>query len=84
MNDIVNGLFEAFGFLAIMTSVMKLQKDKSVRGVSPMMTVFFTSWGVWNIYYYPSLHQVVSGAAAALTCLANAYWLVLMFKYRNN
>lgn len=79
--DIVNALFEAFGFFAVAMSCIRVLKDKKVAGVSILTVTFFTSWGVWNLYYYPSLGQTFSGVAAGLTCLANLTWCGLLLKY---
>jgi uncharacterized membrane protein YfcA len=82
MADIINTLFESLGFFAVMASCLRLMKDKQVRGVSLVTTAFFTAWGFWNLYYYPSLGQVYSGIAAGGVCLANVTWCVLILKYR--
>jgi uncharacterized membrane protein YfcA len=80
--DIINGLFEAFGFFAVGASCLRLMKDKEVKGVSLVTTAFFTSWGFWNLYFYPSLGQSLSGVAAGAVCLANCFWCFLIIKYR--
>lgn len=80
--DLINGGFEAFGFFAVMLSVLKLWRDKQVRGVSLSTIVFFTSWGFWNLYYYPHLGQSLSTVAAACVCVANGSWCALIIKYR--
>lgn len=80
--DLVNGLFEAFGFVAVMFSVYRVQQDKKVAGVSLVTTSFFTSWGFWNLYYYPHLGQALSSAAAGAVCFANCMWCFLILKYR--
>jgi hypothetical protein len=38
-------------------------------------SLFFTSWGVWNLYYYPSLGQWLSFAAGIALCLGNIAWV---------
>lgn len=80
--DIINGLFESFGFIAVAFSCVRLLKDKQVKGVSLVTTTFFTSWGLWNLYYYPALGQMFSGVAAGLVCSANLFWCYLILKYR--
>lgn len=83
MPDLVNGLFELFGFVAICLSIRRVLKDKQVAGISKITVFFFTSWGLWNTYYYPHLGQVISSIGAYATCLANCLWLGLLVKYRN-
>jgi len=79
--DLINGLFEAFGFVAVMFSVVRVYKDKKVAGISLVTTIFFTSWGFWNLFYYPHLGQTFSAGAAGLVCLANSLWCALLFYY---
>jgi hypothetical protein len=80
--DVINGGFEALGFFAVMFSCIRLMRDREVKGVSLVTTSFFTSWGFWNLYYYPHLGQSLSGAAAAAVCAANLFWCALILRYR--
>ena len=52
-----------------------------VRGVSWMATTFFTSWGYWNLYYYPHLDQWWSFAGGVLIVVANTLWIGMMIYY---
>lgn len=81
--DAVNGAFEAWGGIAIFGHVRAILKDKAVKGFSPWACVFFTSWGFWNLYYYPHLHQWFSFTGGLLIVLGNTVWLALIMKYWN-
>lgn len=81
-SDIVNGLFEVFGSVAVAFSCYRLFKDKQVKGISLITTLFFTSWGFWNLFYYPHLGQVMSTLGAGGVCAMNTLWCVLIVKYR--
>jgi len=80
--DFINGLFEGIGSLMIWHNVQILLRDKHVRGVSPWPVVFFTGWGFWNLYYYPSLGQWVSFGGGVMIMVANLFWLALAWRYR--
>lgn len=80
--DLINGLFEFCGGLLILNHCRVLLRDKAVAGVSLFSTAVFTSWGFWNLYYYPLLGQWWSFAGGLAIVCANALWLALMFKYR--
>jgi len=82
MMDMINAAFEFGGFLAIIPSIMAVLRDKRVHGISILTPLFFTSWGFWNIFYYPSLDQIWSAWAAVLLSLTNGIYLVLLFHYR--
>lgn len=79
--DLVNGLFETFGGAAILGHCWRLWKDKQVRGVSWLATVFFASWGYWNLFYYPHLGQWLSFCGGLLIVLANTLWIGMMIYY---
>lgn len=81
--DLINGTFESLGSVAILLSCLRLLKDKQVKGVSLLTVSFFTGWGFWNLFYYPSLGQSVSGIAAGCVCAANLFWCGLILHYRS-
>ena len=81
--DLLNGLFEFCGALMLTQNVKRLHKDKVVRGVHWMPTLFFASWGVWNLYYYPSLDQWWSFLGGCAIVCVNLVWFGQMLYYRN-
>lgn len=81
--DAVNGLFELAGGFALWNNVGRIRKDKQVRGVNWQVTLFFTSWGFWNLFYYPSLDQWLSFAGGLNIVAANAVWLYFAWRYRH-
>lgn len=82
--DLINGLFELFGGVSIWLNVRRILADKKVRGVSLVATAFFTSWGWWNCYYYPSLGQWLSFVGGVVIVTANSVWIVLAWRYRKS
>lgn len=82
--DLVNGLFEVGGSVFLWLNCWRLWKDKMVRGYSMLTTMFFSSWGYWNLYYYPHLDQWWSFAGGVSIVTANTVWLGMMYYYRKN
>jgi hypothetical protein len=82
MPDMINGCFELLAGVMILNHCRVLIKDKSVAGVSVVSNIFFVLWGGWNLYYYPHLGQVFSFYGGISIMVANAFWVILMFKYR--
>lgn len=80
--DLINGLFEALAGFAVLNNCRALYRDKEFKGVSLLSVVFFTSWGFWNLYYYPHLHQMLSFLGGLLIVGANSLWVGLMLYYR--
>ena len=80
--DVGNASFEIGASFAILLHCLKLFKDKKIQGVSIPATAFFTAWGFWNLYYYPSLEQTFSFVAGIGVVSTNFLWLGMMFYYR--
>lgn len=79
--DLTNGAFEILGAVAIFGHVRRVLKDKAVAGVSIMSTIFFASWGFWNLYYYPHLGQWVSFTGGLFIVLGNVCWIAGLVYY---
>lgn len=82
--DLINGTFEATAGLMVANHCRRVLKDKQVKGVSIISSAFFTSWGFWNLYYYPHLNQWLSFLGGLSIVTANTVWVCLMLKYRKN
>jgi hypothetical protein len=80
--DTINGLFESFGGVLCWMNFIQLLKDKQVKGVSLWVAGFFCCFSAWNMYYYPSLHQIASFFGAAFLLMGNWAWLVLAIYYK--
>lgn len=82
--DFVNGCFESLGSVFILFSILKLNRDKAVRGVSRVTIGFFLTWGLWNLWYYPHLGQTLSAIGGSLIVLTQAYYFAQTWYYRQN
>lgn len=82
--DLANGCFEATGGIMILMNCRALYRDKCFRGVSLLPTLFFTSWGIFNLGYYPHLGQWLSFTGGLTIAIANLIWLSLALRYRKN
>lgn len=79
--DLINGIFELCGCLFILNHCRVLYRQKMVRGVSLVSTIFFAAWGFWNLFYYPHLGQWISFAGGIGIVAANTLWIALMIYY---
>lgn len=73
--DKVNSLFVFVGALLIWRNLYRLYIDQEIKGVSLIVSAFFSIWSVWNLYYYHSLNQPISLMANILLSLGNTSWL---------
>ena len=80
--DQVNGLFEFGLSIMLVLNIVRLLKDKIVKGMDYRVVVFTTAWGIWNLFYYPNLGQWFSFAGGLFVVSANATWLGLLLHYK--
>jgi len=79
--DLINGLFEFISGLIVWFNVYALYKDKIVKGTNIYVSLFFTFWGLWNLYYYPFLNQWLSFYGGISVTISGTTWVVLAFYY---
>jgi hypothetical protein len=80
--DAANGTFEVLGSLAVWSNVRRILRDKQVRGVNPSSMAFFWLWGIFNLFYYPSLGQWFSFTGGLALVAGNTVWVFLAWRYR--
>lgn len=83
MDDTINGSFELFGGFLIALSCRQLWIDKKVRGVSVLHMGYFASWGLWNLYYYPSLGQWLSFWGGLGVVAVNCLYVAMIVYYNH-
>lgn len=81
--DAVNSSFLLLGGLLNWLNVRRVWKDKKVTGTSPWPWVCFTSWGIWDCYYFPHLNQWFSLVGTLMAVLPNTIWLTMWWYYRH-
>jgi uncharacterized membrane protein YqgA involved in biofilm formation len=84
-HDTINACFEGGGALFLCMNVRRLLKDKSVKGVSLVPSLWWTAWGFWNIYFYAAVACAASFWAGIAVVSVQAVWvcLALMFARRD-
>lgn len=81
--DLINGGFEVVAGAVSSINVIKLMKDKKVSGVHWAPTLFFTTWGFWNMFLYSHLNLWFSFFGGLSMVVVNMAWLGLVWRYRN-
>jgi hypothetical protein len=80
--DIINSIYEMLGGFFILLHCKLLFEHKKVFGVSVPAVIFFTSWGVFNLFYYNGLSQNYSLIGSLFTCSANIVYVVMLLHYK--
>ena len=80
-SDVINGGFEAFASVMILLNCVKTYQDKKVRGISLCSIVFFTIWGLWNVYFYPANGLKWSFIAGIAVVIVNIIWVAMLIYY---
>ena len=84
IQDYINGLFEFCGSFFIWMNVKRLYRDKEVKGAYWPAWAFFAVWGIWNLFYYPSLNQWASFLGGVLVVVGNIAWVALFLWYKSH
>lgn len=79
--DLINASFEAVGGVFVFNHCRVLWRDKKIAGVSKLSTAVFFAWGVWNLFYYPSLDQWMSFYGGIIIVAGNCLWLGMMIYF---
>lgn len=82
--DLINGLFEIVGGCFHLLSVKAILKDKQIKGFSPLPTIFFSAWGLWNLIFYPVNGHWFSFIGGIFLVSVNLWYLYLIHKYWKN
>ena len=80
--DLVNGSYESLAAFAVLNHCRVLYNAKKSEGVSILSVIFFWTWGIWNVYYYPHLNQWISFLGGCMIVLANGLYVYLLIKYK--
>jgi hypothetical protein len=78
--DIANGIFETFGAICSWLNVYSYYKQRKVAGIFWPSTIFYSVWGLWNLFYYPSLDQWFSFAGGIILTSGNLVWVLWVMK----
>ncbi len=81
MSDQINGTIELIGALLIAYNCHLLHRHKKVQGVSVVTTGFFTAWGAWNLYFYPTNNLWMSFVGGLCLAAANFTWVLMAIYY---
>lgn len=82
MPDIINAAFEFMAAIMLARNCWFTYKAKKTEGISILSSIFFCSWGFWNIYFYPHLGQSLSFIAGIMVTVVNTVWVGQMIYYR--
>lgn len=78
--DLVNASFECVAAVLMWLNVVRIRRDKCVRGVSIASSTFTTIWATWSLVYYPALGQWLSAGAACVILTARVVWLLEWYR----
>ncbi len=81
LSDITMGLIQVISAGFLSKSVWMLYQAKIVRGVSAVTVAFWVAWGLWDLYYFPSLNQWWAFSGGVIVTLMNALYVGLIVRY---
>lgn len=84
LNDMINCAFQLVGAALFSTNIRAILREKTLEGIRWQPQAFFSAWGFWNLWYYPSLDQWFSFAGGAILVAVNVTWVVLAVYYSSD
>jgi len=78
--DLINGAFEVVGGICSWLNVSRYVKERSVSGIFWPSAIFYSSWGIWNLFYYPALHQPFSFMGGLFLTSGTLVWLAMVVR----
>lgn len=81
-SDLLNGLFEMVGAAALGMNVRSLWIHREIKGVHWAPVVFYTVWGLFNLFFYPANGLWISFYGGIAVMLVNVAWLALLIRFR--
>ncbi len=79
--DFINSGFNIAAGAFVMLNVRRVWRDREVRGASPWTPAFFAAWGLWNLWFYPSVSCWASFVGGLGVLFANVIYLFLMVRF---
>jgi len=83
-SDLLNGMFELVAGMFVILNIKQLNKDKEVKGISPISVIFFTMWGFWNVIFYPMNGFIWSFIGGLFIFVLNVFWVIQILYYKKN
>lgn len=81
-SDLINGLIEISSAVVSSINVYRLYKDKQVKGFSVIPVIYFTLWGLWNLYFYPANNLIWSFIGGIFIVIVNGVWICQIYYYK--
>lgn len=79
--DQLNAAFETCGAFFTWANAYRLFKDKEIKGIYWPTTIFFTLWGCFNLWFYPTINQMWSFYAGIILVSGNILWILQLAFY---
>ena len=79
--DSINACFELIGAVFTSMNTLRVLRDRGYAGVFVPAIVFFFSWGLWNLVFYPSVGAMWSFRAGLFLFMANLSWVGSLLYY---
>ena len=80
--DMVNSFFPFVGSIFVILNIIKMHKDKELKGSHWFSPLFFYCGQIWGAYFMYTLHKWWSLAGAIVLTFFNFVWYFTMLYYK--
>ena len=80
--DQINSGFVLMAALFYVLNLLKLMKDKEIKGISKISIGFFSLWNVWTLFFFIKVSEYWwTIGAYVVVAILNVAYITLMIKY---
>ena len=79
--DLINAFFEGAGAILTWLNVLRIRRDREIKGIDWRISAFWSAWGLWNLHYYYAVGHMLSWAAGAVLVAGNICWVAHAIYY---
>lgn len=80
--DQINSFFISVASIFYFLNLLKLYKDKDVKGISILSIIFFSTWNFWTLYFFWDTEYSLTKNAYIAVAASNILYLSLLFYYK--
>jgi len=83
-SDLITGILEVTAGFFQFLNCRQIIRDREIKGVLWHLTFFYTSWSLWDVWYFAHLGQWFAWAGTWVVLSASVLWLHLAIYYNRD
>jgi hypothetical protein len=80
--DFINACFLFTAAICCIFSIVKISKDKTIKGVSILQILHLWAWTTWGVFFYAYYQIYLSFWCSLILTITETIWVAQIFYYR--